>query len=86
MEPGESPTNSIFLHNSIYPFNTVTLSDSKESGKFCSSFATAKGDILSKTLKNRVGGHPLFEWPTSHTTAHAVPQAAVPKFTRYLAE
>jgi hypothetical protein len=26
---------------------------------------------------NRVGGHPLFEWPSSHTTVRTVPYTAV---------
>ncbi len=30
---------------------------------------------------NRVGGHPLFEWPTSHSTVRTVRYTALPKFT-----
>jgi len=39
-----------------------------------------KGDL------NRVGGHPLFEWPTSHSTVRTVRYTALPKFTHYFAD
>jgi hypothetical protein len=32
----------------------------------------------ARRLRNyRVGGHPLFEWPSSHTTVRTVPYTAV---------
>ena len=35
---------------------------------------------------NRVGGWPLIDQPTSHTTVHTVRYTAVPKFTQLLAD
>jgi len=64
----------IFLHLSTQLYTSSAACVKVGRGRPASR---TQGGDLSAHKRNRVGGRRLFRLPTSHTTAHAVPQAAV---------